>query len=182
MAVKTFTDNTALPASDINTFLANAGLVHVKSQTIGSAVSSVTVTNAFNSTYDNYKIVVSAGTPSNASGSLQLKLGSSTTAYYSGLWYAAWASATGTLLTVNNGASWLYAIASDTNGMGGQIDIFSPNLAKYTRMSGFYMRDDLGGPTWGIHAVGTAYTECTLTVSVGTLTGGTIDIYGYRKG
>ena len=181
MAVKTFTTGEVLTAADTNTYLNNSGLVYVTSQTVGSAVSSVTISNCFSSTYDNYKIVVSGGTPSNNSVSLALKLGASAASYYSALWYAAWSVVAGTLLTVDNGASWTYAMASDTFGMGGHLDLFGPNKAAYTRMSGFYNRDDLGGTTWGIHKVATAYTDFTITASAGTLTGGTITVYGYRK-
>lgn len=53
MAIKTFTTGEVLTASDTNTYLANSGLVFVKSQTIGSAVTSVTVSDAFSATYDN---------------------------------------------------------------------------------------------------------------------------------
>ena len=59
MAIKTFTTGEVLTAADTNTYLANSGLVYVKSQTIGSAVSSVNVTSAFSSTYDNYVITLS---------------------------------------------------------------------------------------------------------------------------
>ena len=43
---------TALNANDY------AGLVLVKKQTVGSAVSSVTVTSCFNANFENYKITV----------------------------------------------------------------------------------------------------------------------------
>jgi hypothetical protein len=58
MAIKTFTTGEVLTASDTNTYLANAGLVYVKSQTIGTGVSSVIVSDCFTTDYDNYKIVV----------------------------------------------------------------------------------------------------------------------------
>lgn len=182
MAVKTFTTGEVLTAADTNTYLNNGGLVYVTQTTVGSAVASVTISNCFSSTYDNYRIVVRGGTPSNNSVSLAFKLGASTSSYYSALLYAAWSVLSPTLLTVDNGASWTYLIGSDTQGMGGAIDVFNPNVAAYTRMSGFYMRDDLGGSTWGIHKQATAYTDFTLTPSAGTLTGGTITVYGYRKG
>jgi len=38
-----------------------SGLTFIKSQTIGSAVSSVTVTGAFSATYDNYLITINGG-------------------------------------------------------------------------------------------------------------------------
>jgi hypothetical protein len=40
MAIKTFTTGEVLTASDTNTYLANSGLVYVKSQTIGSGVTA----------------------------------------------------------------------------------------------------------------------------------------------
>ena len=59
MAVQTFTSGQVLTAADTNTYLANSGLVYVTSGTIGVAVSSVTVSSVFSSTYDSYKIVIS---------------------------------------------------------------------------------------------------------------------------
>ena len=56
MAVKTFTTE-VLTSADTNTYLANSGLVYVKSHTITSG-ASVVVTDAFSSTYDNYLIIV----------------------------------------------------------------------------------------------------------------------------
>jgi hypothetical protein len=41
-----------LTAADLNAY---AGLILVKTQTIGTAVSSVTVTGAFSSTFQNYR-------------------------------------------------------------------------------------------------------------------------------
>ena len=81
MAVKTFT-NEQLTASDTNTYLANAGLVYITSTTVGSAVSSVTVSNCFSSTYDHYRIIWGGGTCSNSGVSTYIKFGSAATAYY----------------------------------------------------------------------------------------------------
>ena len=54
------------------------GLVLVKAQTIGSAVSSVEVTGAFSSTYDNYLITLEGGVASTNVG-LRLTLGATAT-------------------------------------------------------------------------------------------------------
>jgi len=56
------------------------GLRLLKKQTIGSAVSSVSVTDAFNATYANYKIIVSGGTAS-AENVIKMTLGASITGY-----------------------------------------------------------------------------------------------------
>ena len=58
MAIKTFTTGEVLTAADTNTYLANSGLVLVKSQTIGTGVASVTISDAFSTTYDNYRITI----------------------------------------------------------------------------------------------------------------------------
>ena len=81
MAVKTFTSGEVLTASDTNTYLNNGGLVYVKSQTIGSAVSSINVTSAFDSTYDIYAITVTGGAGSTPAA-WTLRLGATATNYY----------------------------------------------------------------------------------------------------
>jgi hypothetical protein len=58
MAVKTFTDNTTLPASDINTFLANSGLTYI-STTSFTTSSTIQFVGAFSDTYTNYRAVFS---------------------------------------------------------------------------------------------------------------------------
>ena len=178
MAVKTFTSGEVLTASDTNTYLANAGLVHVKSQTIGTGVASVTVTNAFNSTYDNYFVQVSGGVGSTAQA-ITFRLGASTASYYSALWYVVYATAAGLASTVNNGSGWS-AGESSTNFNSVCITIQNPNVAKFTHFTGGYM-GTVGGWVSGYHGVATAYTDFTILVG-GTMTGGTIDVYGYRKG
>ena len=58
MAVKTFTTGEVLTASDTNTYLNNGGLVYISGTTVGTGVSSVTVSSAFSSTYDNYRVII----------------------------------------------------------------------------------------------------------------------------
>jgi len=58
MAIKTFTTGEVLTASDTNTYLANAGLVHIKTATVTNATDSGTTwRSVFNGTYDSYRIV-----------------------------------------------------------------------------------------------------------------------------
>jgi hypothetical protein len=184
MAVKTFTDNTALPASDINTYLANSGLVYVKSQTIGSAVSSVTVSSAFDSTYDNYLITINGGAGSTTSV-ISLKLGATATGYYqsgTSVTYAG-VSAVG---TANNAVSWTYGGVMTTDSINTFIVLQNPNLAKRTYVVVDYI---FGNPAGGGDTSGyrgyvnntTQYTDFTFTAGTGTMTGGTITVYGYRK-
>lgn len=167
-----------LNASTVNTYMINSGLVYVKEQVIGSAVASVTVTNAFSSSYDNYKITVSGGAGSTPQA-IALKLGASTTGYYQGFQYVTYSSGAGTNTSVNNGANWAYAGESSANMQTVDMDILSPFNAYYTRMGGFYL-GTVAGTVSGYHGVATSYTDFTLIVS-GTMTGGTITVFGYRK-
>ena len=182
MAIKTFTTGELLTASDTNTYLANSGLVFIKQQTIGSGVSSVTVSSAFDSTYENYKIIVSGGS---ASGNFvtRLTLGSTATGYY----YAGAYSTYGGVVTGSAGSNvgfWI-TTAHNTNNVVVDVNVFQPNLAKNTSYSTNYF-----GPSSGDGAIAlqgflndtTAYTAFTFTTSSGTYTGGTISVYGFRKG
>jgi hypothetical protein len=155
------------------------GLDLIKTQTIGSAVSSVTVSDAFSSTYDNYKIIISGGVAS-ATISLNMTLGSTSTGYY----YAGKArnyAAADLNIAQSNGSSW-YAAEGATSVLNGSIEVLCPNLAKNTffnstisapRTDGYWLA------VGGYLSDTTAYTAFTLTASSGTMTGGTIRVYGY---
>ena len=183
MAVQTFTACQILTAADTNTYLANSGLVYVTSATIGTTVSTVNVASAFNSTYDNYRIVVGGGIGSGAI-TLSLKLGASATGYYAITPYAAYATAT-TLVGSgdNNAAVWTQVGYAGPSMMQASFDLISPNKATWTTLNNAsWAAITVAGTTNGVHQVATAYTDFTLGVNTGTLTGGTITVYGYRKG
>ena len=161
-----------------------SGLVSIKTQTIGSAVASVNVTGAFSSTYDNYLIVVSGGSAS-ANQNMTLKLGSTTTGYYAGGTFAGYAAATFGQLQQSNGASFPFAGFSTTAGNVAYIIVQSPNQAKATTYITQNANNNSG--TGGSYFVGgyldntTQYTDFTLAVA-GTMTGGVINVYGYKLG
>lgn len=182
MAIKTFTTGEVLTASDTNTYLANAGLVYVTSATIGTAVSSVTVSSAFNASYDAYKIVIAGGT-SSADAALAIKLGASTTGYYMAKPFYVYATNAAFPVQDNNAASWTQSgFAISGQGLSMNADIQNPFLAKYTYIQCSIIAATLGGPGNGYHGVATSYSAFTITPSTGTLTGGTITVYGYRLG
>jgi hypothetical protein len=174
-----------LTAADLNAY---AGLVLVKTQTIGTTVGSVTVTDAFSSTFDNYRIVGHVNSAStNATGDLQLGIGSTmtTTGYY---WGHVNVNAAGTV--GGNGSSNDSKIAEvtviSTNGASFVLDVVSPNLARRTsvtsqgsdtRTTGSYLRY-MGGYAENT----TQFTSFALLIRSGTMTGGTIRVYGYNNG
>jgi len=182
MAVKTFTTGEVLTAADTNTYLNNGGLVYVKSQTVGAAVSSVTVSSAFDATYDNYRIIYTGGTAS-ADCAIGLQLGASATGYYAGLARVD-STAAASFLANSNATSWAYAGMGSTDAATVDIELFDPYNARFTRSKLSWMdtrTSNAWGQGTGVHRVATSYTAFTLTPSAGTLTGGTITVYGYRK-
>jgi hypothetical protein len=158
-----------------------SGLTLISATTVGTTVSSVTVTGAFSATYDNYRIVYGNGT-SSASNPLEIKLGASVTGYSGILLYAAYASGGALIASINNGSSWPYVGGGDSNGTGLICDLINPGLAKYTFVrNANYANATETGFFAGVHKVSTAYTDFTLLPGSGTLTGGTISVYGYNK-
>ena len=159
------------------------GLILIKTQTIGSAVSSVTVTDAFSSTYDNYKIILSGGVAS-ASTSIILQLGSSTTGYYAGLIFLTYSTSSVTGAGTNNGGSFVYAGVGTANSLAASIELLNPFNTKTTGITSQYIENGSpgsGGTYNGFHNSATSYTAFTLSSGVSTMTGGTIRVYGYRN-
>jgi len=181
MAVKTF-GTEVLTSADTNTYLANSGLVYVKSQTVGTTVSSVTVSSAFSTDYDNYRIIYTGGI-SSATAQLSMTLGSTASNYYNSIIYCLYS--TGAVLGIgnNNAASWTYIGYGSTATVMVSCDLFQPFLTKNTLMSSPHVQfaGGVGGTNQGILIDTTSYTSFTLTPTSGTLTGGTITVYGYRK-
>ena len=181
MAIKTFTTGEVLTASDTNTYLANSGLVFVKSQTIGSAVATVNVPSAFSSTYDNYKIVIAGGT-STTVNTLTLKLGATVSGYNYSLVYATYATNAVAGACAANAAQILYVGLGASSSTIGVIEIGSPNVATVTQVSAPFFDATNAGHLSAYVNNTSQYTDFTIGITVGTMTGGTITVYGYRKG
>lgn len=156
------------------------GLELVKTQTIGSAVSSVEVTSAFNADYENYFITISGGVGSTQIA-LRMVLGSSATGYYSARTIVTYSTGAVTGAADNNAAQWTAVGAANTDFIYAQINLNSPYLAKFTHGTVSYPLSADGTTGLISHRVATSYSGFTLTTSTGTLTGGTIRVYGYRN-
>jgi hypothetical protein len=160
-----------------------SGLTLVKSQTIGSAVSAVTVTDAFSATYDNYLIIVSGGSGTVAGGNADLTLGSTTSGYYMAGYYMFYSSTTLTGFVYNPGAKWTATYYS-SSAHSGHINLQNPYLAKTTTFQSKCITADTGAyiaDYTGFLNNTTSYTAFTLTAATGTMTGGTIRVYGYQN-
>jgi hypothetical protein len=172
---------------DVDTTLGTAlnskdysGLVLVKKQTIGSAVSSVTVTDAFSANYDNYLIVISGGVGSSSSYN-SLLLGASTASYFGGIVGTNAISGAVANAAINNQARWIYAGWVDTSVLSFNCTLINPFLSKFTLVNGQFFTDNTGFNLAGRHQVATSYTSFTIApINAGvTMTGGTIYVYGY---
>jgi hypothetical protein len=182
MAVKTFSAGAILTAADTNTYLANSGLVYVTSYTVGSGVSTFSVPDAFGGDFNNYRVIYSGGTGTGTSAGLRLTLTGSSTAYFNSLQFTPY---TGGITAISNNNSlgyWQYAGAVDSNSNALlSVDIFEPYLARSTRFFSQWIQTDAAGSNAGIHKANTSYTGITVVPDTGTLTGGTVTVYGYRK-
>jgi hypothetical protein len=158
------------------------GLVLVKTQTIGTSVSSVPVSDVFNAQFENYLITLNGGVGS-TNQRINMVLTGSTTAYYRAGTEVNYANASSSAVNTSNGASWLDVGYSSTKNNVLNVNLFGPNLEKTTGMQAIVSPNIAGAPAGffaGFHDVATAYTGFTISVS-GTMTGGTIRVYGYRN-
>jgi hypothetical protein len=159
--------------------IVGSGLTLIKKQTIGTSVSTVTVTGAFSATYDAYRIVVTGGSNTTNSNNLQIKLGSMSSGAAYTFVYTSYGSATISAAGSANQAYFDYMGSADPNGLSADVSIVNPFLAKWTLLSADCLRSDLGGHTSGILKDTTSYTAFTLSSALGSMTGGTIYVYGY---
>jgi len=183
MAIKTFTSGEVLTASDTNTYLANSGLVYVKEQAVVGSPNSITVTGAFSATYDNYRITFAGAQPS-ATDSFRLMISSGATADHFGtMQYDLFNGASSGQIRVNNGPS-IYCVLNNAGDKSASFsaDIMSPFLAQPTNIfgegfgRGYYC--DFGGQ----RSNSTSYSSFTILCdSAGTMTGGIVTVFGYRK-
>lgn len=175
MGFPSFATGEVLTAADMNA----VGLWLVKTQTIGSAVSSQEVTGAFSSTYDNYLITISGGTAS-TNCALMLRLGAANTGYAYSFLYTNYASTPLAVGTVGD-AQFTYAGSGTSSSLSMYATLQNPNLADHTFIQGSTAIGTLAGQMSGYKADTTQYTAFTILTSAGTMTGGTIRVYGYRN-
>ena len=161
-----------------------AGLVLVKTQTIGSAVSSVTVTGAFSSTFDNYQVICAGVSSSSSVANCLVTVGSKTSGYYGAGTRTVYNSASVSVMNRSNGSDWYAGEFANSRAGHRTLTFCNPNTTGFPvsfqaqgvggGYSTFFMGD--GG------SATTNYTSFTLAPSTGTITGGTIRVYGYNNG
>jgi hypothetical protein len=175
MPVPDFSPGEVLTASAMD----QVGLWLVKTQTIGAGVSSVEVTSAFDSTYDNYLITVNGGAAS-TTAVLRMTLGATVTNYYYSLIFSAWNN-----IPLSEGATnsllWTGVGLGRTSGLQMAVNLYNPNQAMGTSMVASRITTAEAGTVTGFLDNSTQYTSFTISPASGTLTGGIIRVYGYRS-
>jgi hypothetical protein len=155
------------------------GLRLIKKQTVGTGVSSVTVTGAFSSTYENYRIVI-GGVDASSAVNFRFQFGSTANEHYGSMYFDAYdAAATGIDRSVN-AANVIVGIAGTGDDTNVSFDVYSPNLTKRSAIAGNFNSFRFSGWFGGAVNTTTQYTAFNILVGGGaTLTGGTISVYGY---
>jgi hypothetical protein len=174
-----FTAGQILTAAQMNA----VGLWLVKSETIGSAVTSVNVTSAFNADFENYHVTISGGVCS-TNTDLRLQLGATTTGYYAAYNRVVYSTGAASPIADNNAANFSRAAFGTPNSLNGTFDLLMPFAAKNTMYHGAFIAAGSAfnaGTGSGFLDNSTSYTAFTLIVPTGTITGGTIRVYGYNQ-
>jgi hypothetical protein len=183
MAIKTFTDLTTLPASDINTYLANSGTVFVTSGTLTTNVTRVE--GCFSSTYLNYLVLINGASLSTGFDIFwRLRAGGTTNVdpQYNQQGYTVQSGAVSGI--GDAGAQQFRAAICDTNPLGKSIvNIYNPNTTARTgydyNATGFIPGGYITRAGGGIHNVLSSFDSIEFTTSGGNMAG-TFSIYGYR--
>ena len=178
MGYPAFSQGEVFKSTDANAI----GLWLVKTQTVGSAVTSVVVTNAFSSDYLNYRVTLSGIQPT-ATDSFRLMLGTgATNGHYGSMYYDLYTGAGTGTLRANNAASFYVALNEGTTTTSqASFDIMAPNAARTTAVHGTWFGRGYAGWFGGHNSTATQFTSFTLlTDGAGTMTGGTISVYGYK--
>lgn len=158
------------------------GLRLIKKQTVGSAVSSVTVTGAFSATYENYKILYAGGVGSTNIEFWMTLGGIGAGNYYSALIYSVNTAGTALAASVGPQPNLFWCGAASTSTTQFEVDIQAPFLSKHKTASSKMIPSastlNQGNANHWIAST-TSATAFTITANTGNITGGNIYVYGY---
>jgi hypothetical protein len=153
----------------------------ITESTIPFASATYTTPTVFSSDYDNYRVII-RGVKSSGVSDLLINFGATTTGYYGSAYFDNYNGAVTGTNRRNNGAN-LYIGGVETT-LGEQVismDIANPFLAMSTSINGGYYGNGYSGWFGGTQANATSFTTLTVRPAAGTISGGTITVYGYRS-
>jgi hypothetical protein len=155
----------------------------VRSVSIGSAISTLTVSDVFSADYDNYLLMLTGTVTNSPSDTLSLQFRDSFTGTYQfatrGHFY------TGTnIAAVGGPTSFMDVFNCTAVGSMGMVNIYNPFLPIKTNMDQIWIGtepDRLGYYQAGTHNIANSWTGFILRPAnlANTMTGGILAIYGY---
>jgi hypothetical protein len=180
MPVPDFSPGEVLTAAAMDSI----GLWKIASVSVTSG-SVLAVNNCFTSDYDNYRIVCSnLKSTANVALTMQLRNGTtpSTTGYAFAQAFIIFGVGAWNFVSTTTGTS--FPAPGNTNtapASNGTIDVFQPQKAERTGITGQYQAFDAFITLAGTHNAGTNIYDGFQLNSAGTFTAGTVTVYGYRK-
>jgi hypothetical protein len=157
------------------------GLWLIKTQTVGTGVSNLLISDAFSADYDSYRIIWSGGTQS-IDQNLRMYMGATAAAgHYGVLIYGSYTGGAAAAAGDNNSNVFTWAGGGGTDGADASIDVFNPFLARTTQIQARVRYGVVYGNYVGHLSNNTSYTSFSFAPATGTMTGGTVRVYGYRK-
>jgi hypothetical protein len=158
------------------------GMQLIKTQTVGAGITTtVDVLSVFSEEYDNYLITYS-GACTGTGYVLGLRLGTTAqSGYYGTLVYGAYASSTGSYVADNNTQLWTHIAGGTGSRVNMNATLVSPFLSTDTTISSAYHDGANAGHKAGWLNNDNSYTGFQLVVASGSITGGTVRVYGYRN-
>jgi hypothetical protein len=162
-----------------------SGLTLIAAQAIGTAVSSVTVSNCFSATYDSYQVFINDSSAS-TTDYISLRLGvsgtPSTASYDSGFVQTAYSGSSVSGAGSPNANRVEYAGRCTAFFVELDCKIIDPFTIKHTRFHSQYTNGDVGAMHHvGLHRQTTSYNDLIVISNGATMTGGTIRVYGYQN-
>jgi hypothetical protein len=176
MTSPTFAVGEILTAADMN----KVGLWLVKSQTIGAGVSSVPITNCFNSDFRNYRVTFEGGVQSVNDAAIQLQFAAAA-GHYAQMRYDAFSGVGSSTLPSFNQNFCYFGLSGQANQCTFSIDVYAPNLAEITKYSGSFTANNFYGTGGGLYFNTAQLTGFTIIFPGFTNTGGIVKVYGYRN-
>jgi hypothetical protein len=158
-----------------------SGLTQILSQTIGTGVSTVTVSSAFSASFDAYKVIV-CDFVNSASPGIYVKFNNSTgSTYNSVLTYFGYSTSVSVNANTNASSLGIQVALGATTSTSMEFDVLSPFLSRRTGVRGSCMQSSNPSISIGMDTNEASSTGFTITFSSGTITGGTVRVYGYKK-
>jgi hypothetical protein len=179
MPVPDFSPGEVLTAAAMDSI----GLWLVKTVTIGTAVTGVDVTAAFSSTYDNYLISYSTVDSSVDQTGIFFRFGTIASPVTTNYKFAGkFMGYAGTNIDLNQSSPGYWEVGgTETDIIAGAFNVYGPNLNARSTFTSSFARSDAAFTIQGIHDASTQHTAFHIYPASGTLTGGTVRVYGYRN-